>query len=663
MSVFKSEKLSRITIGVPEQFISAATGVLASFRLLHLIRIDETHLGRLGYGAENDVTLVEGYQDLFKEIEGLLHSLGIHPDSPVLEDSVNPEKEIFQIRERIDQIKLEIAPGLSGLEIAASEFEEKKALLERFGLLPEDLDFSRLSRPAFVNWVIGLTPSSGLDKLEESLSEVHHALIELNKLEDRTLLIVFGLKRDWPIFERALKGALFDRLTIASDLSGKVAEILRGLQSEIVDLENKKKGLGAQQEIFRDRHGKELIRLRKRIVKIRQILAARRFFGKVDKSFLISGWIPEKRWPALQEALSRATEGQVILEKIDPEELREVRQGIIRIPILFNNPLLVRPFERLTGLYGTPHYREVEPTIFFALSFLLLFGLMFGDVGQGAVLFLIGYLIFRRVYRFIDYGTILMECGVSSMIFGFLYGSVFGLETVLPALWFRPLENIYYLVKVSLILGTVLVSLGLALNLVNAFRWKESEKLFSVSGLAGALLYWMSMGLVLKYLLTGKAAAGEWKLLVLVAAVLLTIMILHRPVYRLVVRKRAPGGTPKPADLMTELLESIVETFDDLLRFVANTLSFIRVAAFALSHAALFIAVFSIANVVSQGSGQGMTYWLVVALGNVIIILLEGLVVSIQVVRLEYYEFFGKFFRGGGEKFRPFGGDNGAATK
>ena len=661
--MFRSEKLVRITIGVPEQFISAATGVLASFRLLHLIRIDETHLGRLGYAAENDGPLLQGYQDFFEEIESLLRSLDLRPDGLMTEGSVNPEKEIFQIRERLDQFKLEMGSGLSDLTAAESEFGEKKALLERFGLLPEDFDLSRLSHLALVNWVIGLAPSSGLDKLEESLSAVHHALVELNKLEDRTVIIVFGLKRDWPIFERALKGALLDPLPIPSNLPGTVAEILPGLQSDMADLEGKKGGLNAQREVFRDRFGRELIGLRERIIKIRQILSARRLFGKVDKSYLISGWIPERRWASLQGELSRATEGQAILEKVDPEDLREVRQGIVGIPILFNNPLLVSPFEKLTSLYGTPHYREVEPTVFFALSFLVLFGLMFGDVGQGGVLFLLGYLVFRRVYRFTDYGIILMECGVSSMVFGFLYGTVFGLETILPALWFRPLEHIQYLVKVSLILGTALVSLGLALNLINALRLKEREKLFSGSGLAGALLYWMSMGLALKVLLTGKIAAGEWKLLLWVAAALLAIMILHRPVYRLAVRKRSPGGISKPAGLMTELLESIVETFDDLLRFTANTLSFIRVAAFALAHAALFIAVFSIANVVSHGPGRGISYWLVVALGNAIIILLEGLVVSIQVVRLEYYEFFGKFFRGGGKRFRPFGGDNDAATK
>jgi V/A-type H+-transporting ATPase subunit I len=250
------------------------------------------------------------------------------------------------------------------------------------------------------------------------------------------------------------------------------------------------------------------------------------------------------------------------------------------------------------------------------------------------------------------YGIILMECGLASALFGFLYGSVFGLEHLIPALWFRPMDNIPYFVKVTLSLGVALVSLGLVLNLVNAVRLKEYGNLLGAGGIAGALLYWMSAGLGIKYLLTGRMAAGELSLFGWATAVLITIMILHRPLYHLLVKRERPGQILKQAGFFTELMESIVEVFDDLLRFVANTVSFIRVAAFALAHTALFIAVFSIANVVAGDKGSGLSYWLVVAIGNIVIILLEGLVVSIQTVRLEYYEFFGKFFRGGGEPFK-----------
>ncbi len=661
--MFKSEKLVRITIQVPEPFISAATGGLTRFKLLHLIRIEETPFGRLGYGAKTDESLLAEFEDLFRRLEELAGALQIRPDGIMLQEEVIPEKDVYKIRERFGEIQGEVESALSDLKAAQRALVEKKALLDRFKLLPNDLDFSRLSNRSFTQWRIGLVPAQGLEKLEESLSRVHHALIELDAVQDRSLLIVFGLLKDGQVFERALKGALFEAIEIPADISGTVEATVARLVSEISGLEEKARSLSGERQVFQHRFGEELLVLREKIVASRQILSARRLFGKIDKSYLISGWIPDRLFSALGEELTKVTDGQVIFEKVDPEDLREVREGIVKIPILFNNPMLISPFEKLTSLYGTPRYKEIEPTIFFALSFLLLFGMMFGDVGQGGVLFLSGYFVFRRFYGYMDYGIILMECGLSSMLFGFLYGTVFGLETLIPALWFRPMESIPYFVKVTLSLGVALVSLGLVLNLVNALRLKEYEKLLSASGLAGALLYWMSAGLAMKYFLTGEVAATELSLLGWAAAALMVIMVFHRPLYRLIVKREHPGQIVRQPGFVTELLESVIELFDDLIRFVANTVSFIRVAAFALSHAALFIAVFSIANIVSHEKGGGFSYWITVAIGNVVIILLEGLVVSIQTVRLEYYEFFGKFFRGGGERFKPIDREVGSEEK
>jgi V/A-type H+/Na+-transporting ATPase subunit I len=661
--VFKSEKLVRITIQSPEQFISAVTGVIARLKLLHLVRIDETHLGRLGYVAKTDGSLLKGYEEFLDELGKMLDILQVRPDGVSLEEEVIPEKDFFKVRERFQEIRAVVEADLGELATVETGLREKKALLDRFKLLPGEFDFTPLMQRQYVGWVIGLVPALGLEKLEESLSARHHALIELGTLQDRAVLVVFGLKRDWETFKRALQGALFEPLEIPEGISGTVDVAVADLESEIGRLQEKSQGLAGHQHVFQRQFRVELLTLREKAIAARQMLAARRLFGKIDKSFLISGWIPERLFAVLEQELNRVTAGQVVIEKVDPEDLREVREGIVRIPILFNNPMLISPFEKLTSLYGTPRYREVEPTIFFALSFLLLFGMMFGDVGQGGVLFLLGYLMFRRSYKYLDYGIILMECGSSSALFGILYGSVFGLEHLLPALWFRPMDNIPYFMKVTLSLGVALVSLGLVLNLINALRLKDYENLLSAGGLAGALLYWMAAGLGTKYLLTGQVAPVELSLLGWVAAILLTVMILHRPLYRLIVKKEDPKRIVRQSGFLTGLIESVVEVFDDLLRFVANTVSFLRVAAFALAHAALFTAVFSIARVVAQEKGVGVSYWLVVAVGNIIIIVLEGLVVSIQTVRLEYYEFFGKFFRGGGERFRPFDKEIGPAEK
>ena len=216
------------------------------------------------------------------------------------------------------------------------------------------------------------------------------------------------------------------------------------------------------------------MRIRNRIDLTRTLLRARVLFGKVDRSYLVSGWIPATLVAKLKEALAQELGDRAEVEVLSPEAIPGAREGVLKIPILFNNPYLLRPFERLTKAYGTPAYGEVEPTAFLAVSFLLMFGLMFGDVGQGAVLFLLGYVIFRRFFRYTDYGIILMECGVASVIFGFLYGSVFGVENLLPALWFSPMKDIAYFIKIAVLFGVGAISLGVILSFINALRLKTS---------------------------------------------------------------------------------------------------------------------------------------------------------------------------------------------
>lgn len=258
------------------------------------------------------------------------------------------------------------------------------------------------------------------------------------------------------------------------------------------------------------------------------------------------------------------------------------------------------------------------------------------------------------MYRYLDYGIILMECGFSAIVFGILYGSVFGLEDLIPALWMHPMENISYFMKVSVVIGIIMISTGLILNLVNMLRQHRYGELLSASGLAGALFYWLITALVIRYFLIGPPTAFEIIFAKVAGGLIFILMIFQRPVRQLLARR---SRTKKARFLVPGIgvtfLESFVEVLDELLRYLANTASFVRVAAFTLAHAGLFMAVFTLADMVQSAQGSGFFYWLTLVLGNVVIIGLEGLVVSIQTVRLEYYEFFSKFFQGGGKPFQP----------
>ena len=551
-------------------------------------------------------------------------------------------------KKRWISLRVRVSPQLQNVQAVADqltklqEYHKNLELLAPAGLEPVTLAGLRL---AYLT--PGWLPRENLLRLEQALEHMHHALIPLVQEETRTLVLVAGLATDRETLDRALKGAFFEPLSLPPAATGTLNETLVDLKKQLAALETSRQQLNIQQSRLRDQIGPELVRIRNRIDLTRTLLRARVLFGKVDRSYLVSGWIPATLVAKLKEALAQELGDKAEVEVLSPEAIPGAREGILKIPILFNNPYLLRPFERLTKAYGTPEYGEVEPTAFLAVSFLLMFGLMFGDVGQGAVLFLLGYVIFRRFFRYTDYGIILMECGVASVIFGFLYGSVFGVEDLLPVLWFSPMQDITYFIKIAVLFGVGAISLGLILGFINSLRLKTPR--LPAAGLLAALIYWVLAGLGVRYLLTGALEWDFW-----VAAGVSGVTLLMGSMYIL----QRLWLAPPPAEAVTEgvsvrLLEGIIEVVDGTIRFVANTISFIRIAAFALAHAGLFIAVFSLADTLNRMGGGGVVYWLTIVVGNVVIILLEGLVVSIQIVRLEYYEFMSKFFHGGGQPFKP----------
>ena len=653
--MFRPVKLTRLTIQAPEDQISAVMAILGDLRLLHLIRVEETHLGHLGYVAHIDTSLLEHYDSLLARANRLLRDLGPTGPSSGIRKVPQPDKAVFRLEEDLAHIETEALEPLERKKKAKNAISEHEALIARLQLLePAKIDLDRLHDLRYVTWRAGLIPEENLNKLEQSLVDTHHTLIPIGRKERRVVLLAMSLKKDEEALLRALKSAFWDPLELPPGIHGTIGKALDRLSAELEHLKTELAGLDTEGAELTRKYGTRLKRLREEILLARQLLKAQAKFGQIDHTYLLTGWIPVALFEELKKRILKATSGKVLVEQVDPKDIKEVRSGILKIPILFNNPMLIRPFERLTTLYGTPSYEELEPTVFLAVSFLLLFGMMFGDVGHGAILCALGYYVFRKMYRYIDYGIILMECGVSSMIFGLLYGSVFGLEDLIPALWMHPMEEINHFMVMSAFLGIGIISLGLILNLINVIRQHRYGELLSTSGLAGALLYWLGVGLVARYLLSGGLSPFEVIFAKVAAGALIILMILQRPV-RAVLAQRRTGEKWRhlPPGLGGTILESFIEVLDDLLRYLANTVSFVRVAAFALTHAGLFIAVFSLADMVQNVHGQGLFYWITIILGNIVIIALEGIVVSIQTLRLEYYEFFSKFFRGGGKPFQP----------
>lgn len=361
--------------------------------------------------------------------------------------------------------------------------------------------------------------------------------------------------------------------------------------------------------------------------------------------YILCGWMSERDANAFRAELEDDADTFCFVE----EDHTNIISGP---PTKLKNPGLFRPFEMFIRMYGIPAYNEMDPTILLGLTYSLLFGFMFGDVGQGLCLMVGGYLLYRA--KKMSLAAIISCCGFCSTIFGFLFGSIFGFENIIDPLWLRPKEammqlpfigNLNTVFVVAIALGMGIVLLTMILNIINSLRAHNTEKAyFDTNGVAGIVFYAAITVTVFLYM-SGNPLPATAVLAVMFLLPLLAIFF-KEPLTALVEKKAEvlPGGKGM------FIVQGFFELFEVLLSYFSNTLSFVRVGAFAVSHAAMMEVVLMLA-----GAEAGSPNWLVVILGNLFVCGMEGLIVGIQVLRLEYYELFSRFYSGNGRAFKPYG--------
>ena len=361
--------------------------------------------------------------------------------------------------------------------------------------------------------------------------------------------------------------------------------------------------------------------------------------------YILCGWMSESDAAAFQSELEKDPETFCFMED-------DHNNIMSKPPTKLKNPGIFRPFEMFIKMYGLPEYGEIDPTIILGLTYSFLFGFMFGDAGQGLCLLLGGFALYRA--KKMSLAAIISCCGFFSTIFGFLFGSVFGFEDVLDPVWLHPKDammnlpfignlNTVFVVAVALGMGIVLMTM--LLNVINSLRSKDPEKAyFDTNGVAGIVFYAALVIMVFLYM-CGHA---------LPATAVLAIMFLL-PLLVIFFKEPLTAMVEKKAEIMPKekgmfFVQGFFELFEVLLSYFSNTLSFVRVGAFAVSHAAMMEVVLMLGGVES-----GNPNWLVIILGNLFVCGMEGLIVGIQVLRLEYYELFSRFYRGTGREFKPYG--------
>jgi V/A-type H+-transporting ATPase subunit I len=642
-----------VRIQVANREASAVTRAIAAQGLLHLV--DLAH-GRVGSDAAPEGTheLLAAFRDLSHRVERLANRLELSLPEPAGRLEPPSHADQAQEREEIEAVlaplEKEVGDAWSARAAARAGLRHGEEARARAGRLSAaGVELGRVRRARFGLIRFGSAATDELASLAALLAPAPFAIVPLESAGESPLVAVAVPATQRSRLENALRVVEFAQIPLPDKedewsparLEAEIAEATGQIQRE-----------DARIASCRDQRGKTIRALALRIQTAVLLLQAQTHFAAAGRFVVISGWVPAESAATLRDAVRERTEGRAVVEVDQPQDLPQVASGALKVPILHRNPILLRPFQKLVQIYGTPAYEEVEPTAFFAISFLLMFGLMFGDLGHGLVLFSAGYLLFRQVPRYLDYGILLMEGGVSAALFGLLYGSFFGVEGLLPVLWIEPLREPARFLPLAIGLGLILVSLGLVLNVVNT--WRAGERglaLFGTRGLFGAFGYWVVAALLARTL-TGGRGIPAW-LIFLLLAIPALLLILRGPIVARLDRGKPARRRGAEAPTPLAALEGSVELVDSVVSYFANTISFLRVGAFAMVHAGAFLALFAVADAISRVRGGGVLSVLMLVAGNAVMILLEGLTVSVQVLRLEYYEFFGKFFRGGGEPYRP----------
>jgi V/A-type H+/Na+-transporting ATPase subunit I len=643
--MFFPQEMTQIRLIIPAADLLTVTKELANQEIFHQI---DGHYAppEEATGAPNSWNGMAGtYASFENRIVGIIQALGIDEGMP---PSTPPSSivEIETVRKVIGQIDHEVKKTQEALVEEQKRLEQFQNILTQLEPISgTDLDLDVLRNPAFTHSIVGIIPNANIERLQTSLEHIPFVFLTLRQDEQRAVVWLSGTKKDAEVLDRAARSAYLNPLRLPEGYSGTPSEVIKLVQA---DMEHSQQVVAEQRTVMKRLAQEQKVQIQTLLWQVRISRILSEAIGRYDQfryTYVISGWVPS----------AKVADFSLHLREVCKEisiETSSVKRGNHeeKVPVALNNPKAIRPFQLLVTTYSDPRYAEVDPTFLLVITFPFIFGAMFGDAGQGILLALLGLLLSSGKLKMLNalssLGGIITACGLSATVFGFLYGSIFGFEGVLPAIIFRPMENPLEAMAFAIGVGVILLSIGYLLNMVNAWTIREwGGLLFHPHGIAGLVLYWSLVGLAIEVIISKYPIPP---IVFGLLALLTGVAVMFSELLGFLIEGKQPefeGG------LVTYIFRSVFELFEVLISLLSNSISFVRIGAFSIAHVGLITVVFIMAQLVSPGHGIG--YWLVIVLGNLFVIGFEGIIVGIQSLRLTYYEFFSKFFNGGGLRYEP----------
>lgn len=576
--------------------------------------------------------------DESQKIDELMDFFNI--DKKILRNDLESDIGYNELSPKVESIYNEVKDCKKSYEDKQEEIKKAQELKEYIETIKSiKIDINVLKSMKLFSFSIGKLTKENYSKLKDNIENVSSVVYAICPIPGYQVVMSLTPKFLEAEVDRIFKSLNYEEIILPENLSGTPDEIASKLIGEINKKEDELELIRVNINKLKEKYCRTIekcygiTKLYEKVHLIKNEVAC------TSEFFYMAGWVPESEKKDVQERLHKFGDKLMVIYKSQSE----VSSSIVP-PTKLKNNWFSRPFETLVGMYGLPSYNETDPTTFVAISYMIMFGCMFGDIGQGFIFLLAGILMTMKD-RESTFGGILSRLGISSMFFGAMFGSVFGNEEIFPHLLVKPLDNITDVLIGGIVLGVVFTTVSFVFSFVNAGKRNDFEDgVLGKDGAVGFVFYWI-------VLLTALSMVGTTGIKIPVntaitaCCIMLLLMVFKQPLASLITGRR-PLYTEPVADYYVASGFGVVET---LLSMLSNTISFIRVGAFALNHAGLFLAFATLASMMKNGVGSIS----ILILGNVIIIGLEGLIVFIQGLRLEYYELFSKYYDGSGIAYSP----------
>ena len=614
--------------------------------LLRFVELDCFHpepATKIAESVHGVTTLQEEdpYCELLSRLKDLEVNLGLSLNNEFIKDwkcDLNEMstymEQLVRKREEIEEVKRELEGVIQANKDALTQVENIEGM---------DVSLDDIFSCKYVNVRFGRLPLDSVDKLQYY---GNRPFVFRSFKEDSSYSWCMVLST--PKYEREVDNILsslyFERIRIPDFVHDTPEKAEENLKAEIESDYQQLASIEKERDDMIQACQQRLQVIKGRLLFLENTFEARKYVVGLGERFTITGFAASDDVKKIEAVFADIKDVEIAARPAYSDRR-------FTPPTKLKNSWFTRPFSMFVEMYGLPNYEDIDPTPFVALTYTLLFGIMFGDVGQGLVLILVGWLAAKL--KHMKLGEIGIRIGISSTLFGFVYGSVFGDEHLLDPLYQslfhleeKPIEVmgsdfIMPLLICAIAIGAVLIVLSMSINMYIQIKHKNwCELLLSQNGIAGIVFYIAFLGGAAAQFGFGIAVFSKLYILALIVLPLLLIF-LKEPI-----EHKVKGKPMFPDGFGGFFTQSFFELFEVCLSFITNTISYLRVG-FVLSHAGMMLVVTLLMEMVSGAGSIAVAIF-----GNLFVMCLEGMIVGIQVLRLEFYEMFSRYFSGDGIAFQ-----------